>query len=117
MINPLGFTLENFDAVGRFQKEEQGKPIDTTGSYLTRAGDARQFAGVRELATFLAQSDEAHTALVMQLFHHTVKQPVMAYGVQQPEELRKVFVQNQFSIRRLLVEIVTTSALTERESK
>lgn len=117
MINPLGFTLENFDAVGRFQKEEQGKPINTTGSYLTRAGDARQFAGVRELATFLAQSDEAHTALVMQLFHHTVKQPVMAYGVQQPEELRKVFVQNQFSIRRLLVEIVTTSALTERESK
>ena len=27
MINPLGFTLEHFDAVGRFRKEELGKPI------------------------------------------------------------------------------------------
>lgn len=117
MINPLGFTFENFDAVGRFQKEDQGKPIDATGSYLTRAGDARQFTGVRDLAAFLAESEEAHTALVMQLFHHVVKQPVLAYGVQRPDELRKVFVRNQYNIRRLLVEIATTAALTERKSE
>ena len=30
MINPLGFTLEHFDAVGRFRKEEHGKPIDAS---------------------------------------------------------------------------------------
>ena len=38
MINPLGFTLEHFDAVGRYRKEEKGKPIDATGSYETRSG-------------------------------------------------------------------------------
>ena len=28
MINPLGFTLEHFDAVGRYQAKEKDKPID-----------------------------------------------------------------------------------------
>ena len=31
MINPLGFTLEHFDAVGRYRDKEKGKPIDATG--------------------------------------------------------------------------------------
>ena len=31
MINPLGFTLEHFDAVGRFRQMEHGKPIDADG--------------------------------------------------------------------------------------
>lgn len=117
LINPLGFTLEHFDAVGRFQREEQGKPIDATGNYLTRTGEQKQFAGVRELATFLTQSDETHTALVTQLFHHVVKQPVRAYGIQTPEDLRRKFVEHNFSLRKMIVEIVTQAALTERGPK
>ncbi len=45
-----GFTLEHFDAVGRFRDEENGKPIDATGGYQTRAGETVKFAGARELA-------------------------------------------------------------------
>ena len=41
MINPLGFTLEHFDAVGRYQAKEKDKPIDAAGSYLTRSGEPR----------------------------------------------------------------------------
>src|SRR5437588_9416731 len=54
MINPLGFTLEHFDAVGRYQDKEKGKPIDATGAYLTRTGERVTFAGVRDLARYLA---------------------------------------------------------------
>ena len=32
MINPLGFTLEHFDALGRYRKEEKGRPIDAMGN-------------------------------------------------------------------------------------
>ena len=38
MINPLGFALEHFDAIGRYRDEEKGKPIDATGSYESRSG-------------------------------------------------------------------------------
>jgi hypothetical protein len=111
MINPLGFTLEHFDAVGRFRAEETGKPIDATGEYLTRSGERKQFAGVRDLAAFLAESDETHAAFVQQLFHHQIKQPIRAYGPERAIELQQSFRENQFSIRKLAAEIVTVSAL------
>jgi hypothetical protein len=111
MINPLGFTLEHFDAVGRFRAEETGKPIDATGEYLTKSGERKQFRGVRELAKFLSESDETHAAFVQQLFHHTVKQPIRAYGPEMSVELQKSFRENQFSIQELTVEIVVRSAL------
>src|SRR5439155_3412263 len=76
MINPLGFTLEHFDAVGRFRVQEKGRPIDSTGSYQTRTGEIVRFSNVRELAAFLARSEETHEAFVEQLFHYLVKQPV-----------------------------------------
>src|SRR5439155_15666147 len=56
MINPLGFTLENFDAVGRFRETDNGKPIDSTGFYQTRTGEVVKFTGPRDLAAFLAGS-------------------------------------------------------------
>jgi hypothetical protein len=30
-IDPLGFSLENFDAVGRWRDEEEGAPVDASG--------------------------------------------------------------------------------------
>jgi hypothetical protein len=111
MINPLGFPLENFDAVGRFRNEDQGKAIDATGSYQTRTGDVVSFRGARELASFLAASEETHDAIVEQLFHYMVKQPIRAYGPESLTNLRQAFEQSGFSVRRLMVEIVTLAAL------
>ena len=112
MINPLGFTLEHFDAVGRYRKEEKGRPIDATGSYETRTGEMVKFDGVRDLAAFLADSEETHTAFVQQLFHHLVKQPVRAFGPQTLPDLRRFFAAHDFNFRKLMVEIMATSALT-----
>ena len=49
-MNPLGFALENFDAVGRYREKERDKPIDASGSYETRSGNMVKFAGAKELA-------------------------------------------------------------------
>jgi hypothetical protein len=115
MINPLGFTLENFDAVGRFREVENGKPIDATGGYQTRSGEVVRLRGVRDLAVFLAGSPEVHEAFVERVFHHLVKQPVRAYGPTRLEDLRQSFAQNGYSVRKLMVEIMATTALTGRE--
>lgn len=117
LINPLGFTLEQFDAVGRFRTEEKGKLILTTGSYRTRSGDTVQFDGARNLATYLAESSEAHGAFVQQLFHFAIKQPIHAYGPQTRERLRHVFEEEKLNIRRVLIEIIATSALTVSDAE
>jgi hypothetical protein len=112
MINPLGFALENFDAAGRFRKAEQGKAIDASGSYWTLGGETVTFNGGRELGEYLARSEETHAAFVEQLFHAIVKQPIRAHGTDRPDEMRKYFVENGYSIRKLLARTAEVSALS-----
>ncbi|MDR3633210.1 MAG: DUF1592 domain-containing protein [Isosphaeraceae bacterium] len=115
LINPLGYALEHFDAIGRYRDQENGRTIDAKGSYLARAGDPVAFDGARALATFLASSEETHAAFVEKLFRHTVKAPVQAFGPHALPTLRQSFARNNFHIRKLLIEIATTSALKDRQ--
>ncbi len=110
IINPLGFTLEQFDAVGRHRDIENGKSIDVSGQYETRTGSIARFSGPRELATFLADSDEAHDAFAQQMFQQFVKQPVRAYGLEKPKQLREIFARSGYNIRKLLVEIAAIAS-------
>ncbi len=53
-IDPLGFALENFDALGRWRAEESGKPVDAKGALP----DGTTFEGPEELkAVLLAKKD------------------------------------------------------------
>lgn len=70
-----------------------------------------KFRGVEELANYLVNSDETHTAFVEQLFHYFVKQPIRAHGLDTSAKLKQSFAANQFNMRRLLVEITVDSAL------
>ncbi len=117
IINPLGFTLEHFDAVGRFRDQENGRPIDATGTYQTRGGATVKFSGARDLAKFLAGSEEVQTAFAERLFQHLVKQPVRAYGARESAELRAFFAAHGYSVRKLMVEAVTVAALAPNERK
>src|SRR5690606_33574142 len=92
LINPLGFSLEHFDAVGRFRTTEQDRPIDATGEFMTPDGRVIRLTGARDLAEFAAESERAQTAFVEQLFHQIVKQPALAYGPRVLQRLREAFV-------------------------
>jgi hypothetical protein len=111
MINPLGFSLEHFDAVGRYREQEKEKPVDSAGAYIARSGDTVGFGDIHELAQFLATGPEATEAFVQQLFHFAVKQPIRAYGDGRIEELRNRFVEQGANIRKLLGDIAITAAM------
>ena len=117
VINPLGFTLENYDAIGRFRDKEKDRPIDASGFFVTRSGDKTNFKNVVDLAKFVAASDEAHEAFVARLFHYTVRQPILAYGPEKLTELRRFFAEHDYDVRQLLVEIVVQSALPPQGKK
>jgi mono/diheme cytochrome c family protein len=117
IINPLGFTLETYDAIGRYRSEEKGKPIDATGSFASRSGEGVKFNGPRELAKFLAASDEAQEAFTARLFHYLVRQPSLAYGPTKVPDLRRFFAEHDFNMRRLTIEIIAQTALPEHEKQ
>ena len=111
VINPLGFSLEHYDAVGRFRTTEGDRPIDAVSDYTTDEGGKIRLTGARDLAEFAANSDQAQNAFIEQLFNQVVKQPMQAYGPNVLNHLRQTFVASGFNVRKLLVEIATISAL------
>ena len=63
-IDPLGFALENYDAIGRWRLTEVGQTIDASG----QLPDGRRFDGPVELkATLLADRDELTAVLTRQM--------------------------------------------------
>ena len=72
-IDPLGFALENFDAIGGWRtKDESGHPVDTDG--VTTSGvPVNGFPGLRAL--LLAQPEQ---------FPRTVTEKLLAYALGRP---------------------------------
>lgn len=116
-INGLGFTLEHFDAVGRYRNIEKKKPIDASGSYTARNEKQRDLAGPQQLALLLANGEDAQHAFVNRAFQHLVKQPVAAYGPGTMKRLTDSFEQSGYNIRQLLVEIAVIAAMDFHEKE
>jgi hypothetical protein len=59
LIDPFGYALEHFDALGNFRNADDfGFAIDATGSTSTRDGQMLVFDGARELGKALAGSSD-----------------------------------------------------------
>ena len=68
-MDPIGFAMENFDAVGRWRDNDNGNPIDTSGVFT----DGAKFDGIAGLKKALLAHPEQ--------FVHTVAGKLMMYGV------------------------------------
>ncbi|HQZ27444.1 MAG TPA: DUF1585 domain-containing protein, partial [Verrucomicrobiales bacterium] len=53
-IDPIGFGLENFDAIGRFREKEAGRPVVATGELP----GGHVFSGAAELRALLQERHE-----------------------------------------------------------
>lgn len=108
-INPLGFSLEHYDAMGRWRAKEKNKKINDDSILETDEGDRIEITGPRDVARYAASSPDAHEAFVRALFHHIVKQPGLAFGPGTLDRLENDFRQNGFDIRTLIIKIAQTS--------
>lgn len=115
-INPLGFSLEHYDGIGRWRWKDQDKPVDAKSDFKTDLGETIKITGARDVASFAADSPSAHKAFVQQLFHHTVKQPAAAYGLDQLDLLRDDFAKHGYNILHLLRKIAVTTATHSTDS-
>ena len=116
-INPLGFSLEHFDAVGRFRTVDNAKPVNATAEYTTADGQVVRLSGARDVANHAAGSPEARRAFVKQLFQHTWKQAPMAFAPDLLGRLDAQFLQDAHHIQRLWIEIAVAGVMEGKETK
>jgi hypothetical protein len=108
-INPLGFSLENFDAIGRWRTQDNGKPVNTGSDFTGDDGETIRLEKPGDVAAFAVGSEAAHRTFIRHLFHHTVKQPAAAYGPDTMDRLLKSFTESNFSVQELLLQTALTA--------
>jgi hypothetical protein len=69
LMDPVGFSLENYDAVGRWRTTEEGKPIDSAGGLP----DGRKFDGAAGLQKAILDRPE--------LFAQTLTEKLLTYAL------------------------------------
>jgi Protein of unknown function (DUF1592)/Protein of unknown function (DUF1588)/Protein of unknown function (DUF1595)/Protein of unknown function (DUF1585)/Protein of unknown function (DUF1587) len=69
LINPPGFALENFNAVGAYQELENGAPVDSSTSWVFD-GTEQPVADAAELSQLIAGSEQAHACYTMRLLEY-----------------------------------------------
>ena len=67
LMDPIGFGFEGLDAGGRFRLEENGNPIDHSGTILGLDGEDVDFSGPVELANALAGSQSVSECVAAQM--------------------------------------------------
>jgi hypothetical protein len=114
LIDPVGFALENFDAVGRWRDVDSGTPIDSSGGLP----GGSEFAGVAGLEQALLERPE--------LFVRTLTEKLMVFALGRGVEyydapaVRKIVREardDDYRFSRLVVGIVQSMPFRMRMSQ
>src|SRR5262249_37293595 len=111
-MDPLGFALENYDAIGRWRTRDGGSPIDPSGELI----GGRKFKDIQELKRLLAETAAKRFArcLVENLLTYALGRGLEAYDYCTVEAIRKQLVAKDYEIREIIFGIVESRAFQYR---
>ncbi len=111
-LDPIGFGLENFDAVGRWRdRNEAGIAIDSAGKLPTGAA----FSNPAELKRLLAgrESDLARN-LTERFMAYALGRPLEGYDEVVIDQLMTRIAADQYRVRTILTEVIASYLFTHR---
>jgi len=113
IMDPLGFALENFDAVGRWRTEDLGAPVDATGALPSGA----KFQGVSGLKSLLMQQQEQFVANVaQQLLGYALGRQIEYYDMPTVRKLTRDAAADHYKWSSLIVGVVKSAPFQLRRS-
>jgi hypothetical protein len=116
LIDGIGFGFENYDAVGRFQSEENGKSIDASGDIVGTEDIDGTFDGVVALSQILADSASVQSCMARQWFRFAFGRVESDGDAAQLDSLEEGFAESGFDIRELILSIVRSDAFRFRST-
>jgi hypothetical protein len=81
LMDPIGFTFEHFDGIGRHRDTDSGKPVDATGAIVGSPGSDATLDGEESLASALVNGSDARQCFAVQWFRY-------AYAIEESESTR-----------------------------
>lgn len=119
MMDPIGVAFEHYDAFGNYRTEENGVPIDATGTiYSASATDGTVtidgLSGPQGLQTYLAQSDEVKKCLVRYWSYYAFGSASWAQDGCTYDAIRAEASAQSYSLKSVLMAILHTPRFTTR---
>ena len=113
LMDPVGFALENFDAVGRWRTLEEGKPVDATGGFP----DGSQFTGVAGLERALLNRPELFaTALTEKLLTFALGRGVEPFDAPAVRQVVREAKADNHRFSAIVLGIVKSAPFTMRQT-
>jgi hypothetical protein len=112
MMDPLGFALEHFDAVGRYRETEAGLPIDASGEVAVLP---EPFDGAVELASEIAANPTSQDCFVQQWARYAYGRSVADAAECTRRQLQERFLASGQNVLDLIVGLTQTDLFVTRK--
>jgi hypothetical protein len=113
LMDPLGFGLENYDAIGSWRDRDGGAAVDAGGELP----DGRRFSGPAELrAIVAARKDEFRRCLIEKLLTYGLGRGLEYYDACAVERIAAAAAAGGDRFSVIIAEIVRSPAFRQRES-
>lgn len=110
-IDPVGFGLDNFDAVGRWRESESGAPLDVHGALP----DGSEFVGVEGLEKSLLNRPELFVGnLAEKLLTFALGRGVEYYDAPAVRQIVREARRDRYRFSRLILEVVRSTPFQMR---
>lgn len=114
VMDPVGFSLENFDAVGRWRDLELGEPVDASGGFP----DGSEFVGVTGLEEAILQRPELFVStLAEKLLTFALGRGVESYDAPAIRAVLRTAKQDDYRFSSLILAIVKSSPFQMRTAE
>ena len=113
-MDPIGFALENYDAIGRWRSEDGGSPIDVSG----KLPDGAQFVGPGQLAKLLATNyrDDFVSTVTEKLLTYALGRGLEYYDQPAVRSITREAAREHYSMTSLVIAIVNSMPFQMRRS-
>jgi hypothetical protein len=113
-INPLGFSMENFDGMGRTRERDNGAVVDTTGAYPF-VGAMTSFTSAVDLMTTIASNEMAHQCYSRYIASYGLGRSLGAKDYDLVKDLTDKSLGDKASTKALVLALVSSPAFNTRE--
>jgi hypothetical protein len=114
VMDPPGFALENYDAVGLWRDQENGVDIDSSGK-IDALPDA--FSGPLELVQLIAENEQTHACFAEKWLTFAAGRNLTEEDHCLKEKLDAQFAASGYDIKELLLNITQTDAFLYMPAK
>ena len=112
-IDPLGFGLENFDAIGRWRTTQNGTKIDSSGV----TPDGEKFSGPADLKKLLLKrKDEFSRNTAGKFLSYALGRELTPYDRAVTRKISEAVQANNGSMHTLIMEVVTSHPFLNRKN-